>query len=151
MAKPPPPRNPPCRLELFHFHSCLPLGDVCPRYRAAGSTRGPRAHILIGWVPWSLSPARPRPCLGPRHGPGLAMAVPAATSLWGSSPLPLPLPKTQAWLPKTQAWLPKTRAWLLKTRTPNAPLILITLVLPHQTHLGTENALFYHTKRTDFI
>ena len=27
----------------------------------------------------------------------------------------------------------------------------ITLVLPHQTHLGTENALFYHTKRTDQI
>ena len=51
------------------------------------------------------------------------------------------LPKTQAWLPKTQAWLPKTRAWLLKTRTPNAPLILITHVLPHQTHLGAKNAL----------
>ena len=25
--------------------------------------------------------------------------------------------------------------------TPNAPIKIITLVLPHQTHLGTENAL----------
>ena len=27
----------------------------------------------------------------------------------------------------------------------------ITLVLPHQTHLGAKNALFCHTKRTDQI
>ena len=31
------------------------------------------------------------------------------------------------------------------------PIKLITLALPHQTHLGAKNALFCHTKRTDQI
>ena len=36
----------------------------------------------------------------------------------------------------------------LKTGPAYRRIYPITLILPHQTHLGTENALFCHTKRT---